>query len=69
MTGWLGAVLYLLEKAVKALEAWQAKQATAERQAQRDAIERDPADAFADHFSMRDNGSAGKADKADAGDR
>lgn len=69
MTGWLNALVFLIQKAIQALEAWQAKQAQTERQAKRDAIERDPADAFADHFGMRDDGSADKTDKTDAGDR
>jgi hypothetical protein len=69
MTGWASALVFLIQRAFEALAAWQAKQAQSERQAKRDAIERDPADAFADHFGMRDDAGTGKADKADAGDR
>lgn len=69
MTGWASALVFLIQRAFEALAAWQAKQAQTQRQAKRDAIEFNPADAFADHFGMRDDGSAGKADKADAGDR
>lgn len=69
MTGWLNALVFLIQRALKALEAWQAKQAQTERQAKRDAIERDPADAFADHFGLRDDSIHSTPDKADAGDR
>ncbi len=70
MTGWLGALLYLLQKAISALEAWQTKQAQTERQAQRDAIEASPADSMADHFmgldSMHRDARRDAPDKTDA---
>lgn len=55
MTGWLSAILYLLQKAVEALAAWQEKQTQNQRQAQRDAIEANPADAMAEHFMGLDS--------------
>lgn len=70
MTGWIGAILYLLQKAVEALAAWQEKQAKDQRQAQRDAIEANPADAMAEHFmgldSVRRDARRDAPDKADA---
>ena len=70
MTSWLSAILYLLQKAVEALAAWQEKQTQNQRQAQRDAIEANPADAMAEHFmgldSVRRDARRDAPDKANA---
>jgi hypothetical protein len=47
------ALVELLRRLLDALERWRRERATTQRQAQRDAIERDPVGAARAHFGVR----------------